>query len=888
MKRSLRSWIWRVPVDQEVDEEIGFHIEMRTRELIDRGADPTTAREEAIKRAGDLRRLARRCIELGKKRDRHMQRAQYVHEFLDDLGFAGRQLRRSPAFTLVAAVTLALGIGANSAMFALADATLLRPLPYPNPDRLAIVWGQDGNSRTAVDVLDFRDFRQQNHTFERMAAVRLGAGGGPLLAAPDGTVESVDRQTVSTAFFDVLGVTPVAGRTFLASDEGPRASVVVLSEGLWRTRFGGDSAVVGATIRLNGEPHTVIGVVPDDVQWTRHASIWTLAPQVPATFAQRGQRMLQVVGRVKPGVALEEAQADLSVIAERLGRDFPKSNQNIGVTVEPFRVGLIGRDLRLTSMFLVGVVGVVLLMCCANVANLLLARANVRTRELAVRSALGAGRARIVRLLLTESLVLAVLGGGLGIAVGAAVLQVAPSLIPVGLLPAAVKLTFDARVVAFCAVSTLAVGVVFGLIPAWLATKKPLAQTIASEGRISTRGGGRLRNLLASGEVAAAALLLCGAGLLLRTVLVFSSFETGYQADGDAVLTLDFTVQGSRYSTPEAFLQFYDAVERDVRALPLIESAGWASSLPWGTTEFGRLPFEIVGSVPVEPGNRQFADFAPATPGYFHTLSIPIVAGREFSAADTGQSTPVCIVNEAFVRRHLQGRNPIGTRVAIRSSVFKAPPSGREIVGIARQVPGRPDDPNELAQVYVPLTQAASGDTFLVVRSAAGKPEALVPGIRAIVARHDANVPVRRIRTLDDLAGEATARYRFRAVLVTTFAALALLLALVGVFGVLAYSVQQRWREFGVRVALGATPAGVLALVLRGAVRAIAVGAAVGLAGAALLSKSISTFLYGVTPLDPVTFGSVGLIVAATAAVAIAAPALRAAHIDPILALRKE
>jgi putative ABC transport system permease protein len=887
MKRSLRSWLWRVPVDREVDDEIAFHIEMRTRELIERGMDPTAAREEALRRAGDVNRLRTACVDLGRKRDRTLRITQYLQEFGDDVRFGARQLMRAPGFALVAAVTLAFGIGANSAMFALADATLLRPLPYPDSDRLAIVWARDATARTAVDPLDYRDFREQNRTFERMAAVRLGAGGGPLLAAPDGTVESVDRQTVSTAFFDVLGVTPVAGRTFLASDEGPRTSVVVLSEGLWRTRFAGDDAAIGSTVRLNGEPHTVVGVVPDEVQFTRPASIWTLAPQAPVSLTQRGQRFLQVVGRLKPGIEVSEAQADLSVIADRLAREFPRTNKDIGVAVDPFRAGLMGRDLRLTSMFLAGVVGVVLLMCCANVANLLLARATVRARELAVRSALGAGRARIIRQILTESLLLAAVGGALGVAVGAAILEVAPSLIPAGLLPAAVKLTFNVRVVAFCAISTLAVGIVFGLIPAWQATAKPLAQTIASEGRSSTRGGGWVRNLLASGEVAAAALLLCGAGLLLRTLFVLSSFETGYQASGDTVVTLDFTV--GRYPTPEALLQFYDNVERDVRALPGVRTVGWSSSLPWGTTEFGRLPFEIVGNTREGDQSRPAADYTAASPGYFHTLGIPIVAGREFSAADSIRSTPVCIVNEAFVHRYLAGRNPIGARVAIRPSILmKTTPLEREIVGVARQVPGRPDDPHDLLQVYLPLAQVPTGDVFLVVQSAAGRPEALVPSIRAAVAQHDANVPVRRIRTLDDLASEATARYRFRAVMMGTFAGLALLLAMVGVFGVLAYSIQQRSREFGVRIALGATKSNVLGLVLASATRTIVPGAIVGLAAAALSSQSISAFLYGVQPLDPLTFGIVAAVVAATAAVAILSPALRATHIDPIVALRKE
>jgi putative ABC transport system permease protein len=804
-----------------------------------------------------------------------------------DLRFALRQLRASPAFTFVAVVTLALGIGANSAMFALADATLLRPLPYTDPDRLVMIWERSPTRpESPVSPLALRDWVTQSASFDALGGVALGLGGGPVVTAPDGTMETAERQMVTSGFFDALGVTPVAGRTFQPADDGRSPSVVVFSETLWRSRFGGDFKHIGGMVRLNGQPFTLIGVVSDDVRFTRPASMWTLIPELDSAINVRGARFMEVVGRLKKGVTLDSARADLSVIAERAARDFPRTNEGWGITLRALRRGLTGPDLQLTSIVLLAVVGFVLLLCCANVANLLLARACAREREVALRAALGAGRGRIVRQLLTESLLLAAMGGASGMTIGTAILSAAPAVIPPGLLPPAVVLSFDARVVIFCIGAALLVGLLFGLVPAWQATRTSLTQVIGSDSRSTTRGGGRFRTVVVAGEVAAAVLLLCGAGLLVRTMLALGSFDPGYRADGDSVLTLDFSVGGARYDKPESLLQFYEAVERDVRALPGVRRAGFSSSLPYGTSEMGRRVFDVVG----EPAGRdaQSADTAVATPGYFHTLDLAIVAGRGFTEHDTLNSAPVCVVNEAFARQYFTGRNPIGARIVARPLPPEPPSIPREIVGVVRQTKGRPDDPQELMQATAPLAQLPRGDTFLVVQAAAGPPAALVPAIRDLVARYDPNVPVRRIRTLEDLLGERTAGYRFRAVTVATFAGLALLLATVGVFGVLAYSVEQRSRELGVRIALGATTRNVLTLVLAGASRVIVAGIVIGLAVAAMLARSISTFLYGVEPLDAMTFGTVVVVVAVTGIIATGVPALRALRLDPVVTLRSE
>ena len=818
-----------------------------------------------------------------------MRLTERLEDLRGDTRLAVRQLMSAPGFTLVAALTLALGIGVNSAIFSLADAVLIRPLPFAQTERLVMLWERTPTSpKTGVSPLNMRDWNLQSRSFDGMAYVQRGMGGGPLLTAPDGSIETAERQSTSVNFFDVLGVVPIAGRTFSPEDDGPSPRAVLLGEALWRRRFSGDPSIVGRLVRLNGQPYTVVGVVADNVQFSRPAEIWTLSPQFPDTPMLRAIRAFDVVARLKPGVTIEAAQAELNVIAERLAIEYPEPNKGTGVIAETLRAGIVGSDLATTSVFLLGVVGFVLLLCCANVANLLLARAAARGREIAVRSALGAGRGRIVRQLLTESLVLAMLGGILGIGVGAAILRAAPAMIPAGLLPAAVTPAFDVRVVTFGLAAALVVGVVFGVIPAWQATSGALTGVMASESRSTTSASRRFRSLLVSGEVAAAVVLLCGAGLLLQTLLRLVGGDTGYRAPSESILTLDFSVNtgaNTRYPTPEAITQFYDAVSRDVSALPEVRRVGWASSLPYGTSELGRWRFEIVGDPPIEERDRPTAEFTTADPGYFSALDLPIVNGRGFNERDTLRSLPVCLVNEAFVRRHFKGRNPIGARLAL-SAPPNRPVQIREIVGVARQTSGEPDAPEELLQVYVPTAQFPTGDVYMVVQPSAGTAQALTPLVRRVVARIDPDVPVRRDRTLETLSIASTAGYRFRAEMVGTFAALALVLAMVGVFGVLAYTVQQRQREIGVRMALGATSFRVTWLVFRDAGWMIAAGAVAGMVLAALSGRLVATFLFGVDPLDPLTFVTVPVVIVLTAIVAAAAPAWQASRVNPADAFR--
>jgi putative ABC transport system permease protein len=904
MKRSLRSWLWRVPLDQEVDEELSLHIELRTRELVERGMDPRAARDLVLSRIGDLRQLKRTCIDLGRKRDREMRLARFVDELWQDVTFALRQMRAAPGFTAVVALTLALGIGANSAIFALADAVLLRPLPYANGDRLVFIdeHGPQQGGRSRIELLNFDEWTAQNRTFETMAAIWIpAAGGGPTLLGTDGTPEMLSSQTVTPQYFDVFGVTPILGRTFRPDDPASQPDAVVLSESFWRRRFAGDPSIIGRAISFEeGRALTVIGIVPAEFQFrpeifrddnvtAKPVSLWALLPRPRqgAEGAARGQcgvcRFLQVVGRLKPGTSIDAARADLTGLAETLAaRTGTRSPRRI--TMTSMHELLIGRELRLTSILFLGVVGFVLLLCCANVANLVLARAAGRTRELAVRATLGAGRRRIITQLLTESLMLAAAGGVLGLGLGAAILSAAPTLLPAELLPSVIEFGVDGRVVAFCVAMTGLSGVLFGLAPAWQASGLSLVQAITSEGRTATSRGGQFRRVVAAAEVAAAVLVLCGAGLLLRTLLAIDNTDQGYRAESERVLTLDFTLPGTRYGTPDSLRQFYDAIEREVGTVSGVRSVGWASSLPLGGSQLGGQAFEIVGDAPARDSNRSSADFQIVSHSYFRTLDLPIVAGRGFTAEDGAGGPAVCIVSEGFVRRYLAGRNPLGIRLRVNTN-RDAP--AREIVGVARQVKERPDETEDHIQIYVPNQQVPHTEAYLLVRTA-GDAETQTPDIRRAIARVDQQLAVGTVVTLEGIERQATGRHRFRAMLVMTFAALALVLAMVGVFGVLAYSVQQRVREFGVRIALGATTAQVLGLVMGSAGRVVGAGAAIGLGLALIFAQALSTFLFGVPPRDPLTFAAVTIVLAMTAAVACAIPAFRASRVDPAVTFRSE
>jgi putative ABC transport system permease protein len=892
MKKDPRPWFWAPPVEQEVDEEIAFHLAMHTRDLIANGMTPDAAREAARQRLGDLHRLRRECVSLGRKRNRMMRIRQWLEELQNDLVVAIRGLKGSPGFTAAAILTLALGIGANSAIFALADAALLRPLGFPDAGRLARLYERTPTTdRMVVAPFEVAAWSDRSRAFEAIA------GFWPTrraMTGVDGVGEQIDSQTVSIRFFDVFRVAPVAGRTFVAADDTPGANIVIVSERLWKGRFGGDSGLVGRQVKFDGELFTVVGIMPDGFQVLSPCDAWF----VTTTSFMRGPagvaHFLRVAGRLAPGVTLADARREMTTIANDIARERPELNKDRGVFIETLHDGLIDPDLQLTAKLLLGVVAFVLLTCCANVANLMLARTSTRARELAVRSALGAGGRRIARLLFTESFVLAGLAGVLGAALGAAILDAAPSLMPPRVLPVNVRLTFDLRVLAFCAAAAFILALAFSAVPAWQATHLPPVQAMTTGGRAATRRGSWFRSLLAMSQVAAAVILLCGAGLLLRSLFALGRVESGSRADEVLTMTVSLPFvrtnapPGTRYVTPESQLQFYDDVEREVRGLPGVRDVAFGSALPFSGWWIG-MYFQVEGEPPRPEAMRDQSRYQHVGPTYFKTLGIPVVAGRAFTRADTVTSTPVCIVNEALVRQYLKGRSPVGIRIVVRGmNTAGGSLPVREIVGVVSNVKESPDEATPQPQIYVPVAQDTPSQLSLSVAPAGGSAAALTSAVRAAIARVDPERPVQDVQTLARIRQEATSPARFRSVLIGAFALLALTLSIVGVFGVLAYSVQQRVREFGVRMALGATAGNVLANVLGSTTRIVVAGLFAGLLAAAALGRSMSAFLFGVQPVDPLTFASVAALLSSTALLAAAIPAVRAARVDPVVALRDE
>jgi putative ABC transport system permease protein len=801
--------------------------------------------------------------------------------FWQDVGYAFRTLRRAPGFTAVSVVVLAVGIGANAAMFGLVDAALLRPLPFASPERLVMVSeAASSNPRSRVAPLNFLDWNEQNRTFESLAAI---AGGARTLTGTSGAAERIPGQAVTSSFFELLGTPPIAGRTFGPGDTAIFPSIVVIGEQLWRSRFGGDLTLIGQPITLDGLPFTVIGIMPRHFQVLAASDLWT--PLVPIRSPeQRRTRYLQVLGRLNTTIGVSQAQADMALIAQDIARLAPDTNTGWTIRVEPLRQAIVGDELRVTSWILAGVVAFLLLMTCSNIANLLLARGLGRTREMALRAALGASRGRIVRQLLTESALLAMFGGVAGLVVTWGALEIAPVVIPAGILPASVVLAFDERVMAFAFAASLTTGVLFGLAPAWQASGISLAKAMATGGRTPTRGHEVFRKALATGEIAIAILLIVEAGLLLRTLLSLNGVDSGYRAEN--VLTMYTALPFSRYSQAQA-LGFYQSVEREIAAIPGVRVVSVGGNLPLDGWDYG-TSFEITDDDSISRANRPAARYQIVGSEYFRTLGIPILHGRGFTPFDTAASQQVCIVNEEFVARHFKGESPVGRQITVQSISLRGPqPVLREIVGVVKQIKGAASERENAIEIYVPVTQNPWYTASIVVQTI-GHPTSYVGAVREALDRVDQNQPVTRVRTMEEVASESTARPRFRAQLVGTFAALALLLASVGVFGLLAFTVGQRTREFGIRMALGGSARDVLRLVLVSCLRITMAGITIGTVAAAMLSRFLSTLLFGVTPLDPVTFISGPVILTAVALLACSLPAWRAIHIEPATALRHD
>jgi putative ABC transport system permease protein len=807
-----------------------------------------------------------------------------MHNLWRDLVYAARILKQAPGFTLIVVIVLAIGIGANSAIFTLIDAALLRPLPFGDPGELVQLWEKPPKrARNSVSPMNFLDWSEQNHVFSMMTAT----SGSSRTMITGNIPERIHGQAVSLRFFDVLQVAPILGRTFGADDAKPGTRSIIIGEPMWRTRFGADPKIIGSTLVLDAEAWTVIGIMPSTFELWQPSDYWSLL-ELERRPEMRAPHFLRVFGRLKPGTTIDEAQAEMNVLGEALAREYPATNKGWGVTMSPLHQALVGDTLRTTSLVLGGVVGLVLLMACANVANLMLARGAGRSREIAVRSALGGSRGRILAQLLTESSLLALLGGVVGLALAWLLVLAAPKLLPAGTLPSGVRMVLDGRVLVFTSILTMATGLLFGLAPAWQGLRMSFTEALRSGGRTATAGMGGLRAVLAIGEIAIAVMLVTGAGLLLRTLVSLDHVDTGIRPDH--VLTAQLSLSNQKYPKPASTLAFYQAVEREVANLPGVHSASISTTLPAQGWDIG-MPAELVDRPAADRAQRKGVHYQMISPTYFRTLGIPLVAGRAINEQDSATSTPVCVVNQQFVREFAEGRDPVGMKVRVDGMGAGGPVSViREIVGVIRQVSvDGPQEARQSSEVYVPLAQNSWYWGVLSLRTAEGiDPASMTRPVKEAIARVDRTQAVGRVSTMEELLRDTVAQPRFRAGLVGTFALLALVLAAVGIFGVLAFSVSQRMREFGIRSALGAQAGDLLRMVLGAGLRITATGLAIGLCAAAALARSLGSLLSGVKPLDPATFITAAAMLSAVALLACAVPALRAVRVDPGIALRQE
>ena len=798
-----------------------------------------------------------------------------------DLRYACRLLARAPGFSVIAVVVLALGIGANSAIFSVVDAALLRPLPFREPGQLAMVWERPpGRPTNRVSPLNFQDWHDQNRVFSGLAAM---GGNSPTLQTPSGP-ERIPGNAVTAEFFSVLGVSPILGRTFTADDERRQAALVVLGENLWRTHFSADPQIVGRWLTLGGKPFQVAGVLPSSFQFEVSADIWTLFT-VERTPQQRRIHYLRVIGRLKPGITLQQAQPAMDAIAAHIAQISPGTNKGWGISMQPMREALVGHELRATSLLLASAVGLILLMACANIANLTLLRGAARAREMTVRVSLGAPSWRLVRQLITESLLLAGAGGIAGIGLAWALIRVAPVVIPEGTLPVGLRVELDLRIVAFTVVATLTAGLISGVVPAWRVTRSALATTLRG-GRSVAPGRSKLLDGLAMAEIALGVVVVSGAGLFLMTLQRLGQVDPGFHAT--RILTMHMILPLSRYSATENREAFYQAAQQQVESVPGVQMASFGGSLPLNGFDIGQS-FTVVGDPPRDSANAPSAHYQIVGARYFETLGIPLREGRPFDSRDNETAPQVAIVNQEFVRRYLAGRPALGTHIRISAMENAGPKTvDREIVGVVGQV--RVTDLGEsenVVEVYVPVLQNSWYSPSLAVRTA-GEPLAMAKAVKAAIAKVDPELAVTEVRTMDEIAYQSMARPRFRARLLAGFGLLAMVLSAAGVFGVLAFSVAQRTREFGIRMALGARAPQVLRMVLvRGGVIA-AGGIGAGLLGAVALGRSVATLLFDVRPVDPPVLIVAAVLLGCVAIGAAGVPAWRAARVDPAITLRDE
>jgi putative ABC transport system permease protein len=803
-----------------------------------------------------------------------------------DVRFGFRLWRKNYGFAAVAALTLALGIGATTAIFSVIHATLFEPMPYRDPGQLVVVWSKIQGGRNSVSAADFQDWQRENTTFEAMAS---SSGANFNLATPGSPPEMVEGTRSTFGFYDkFFGETPWMGRYFLPDEaQAGKDHVVILTHRMWE-HMGSNPNIIGTQLRLDGEPYTVIGVRPPGAPDRMAGDIFA-----PLTFKpeqlNHDFHWLLVFGRLKPGVSVAQAQADMNVVAHRIAQDNPKSNKGWDISVEALHNDFLPPEVIKTMWLLMAAVGFVLLIACVNVANLLLARGSTRQKEVAVRVSLGASRLQVFGQFLSESLALALIGGLLGTALGIGMIKVFMAALPQYTLPSEADVRLSVPVLLFTFVVTMIAGVLFGCAPAWQASRLDLNETL-KEGSRSLSGPGRqsLRRVLVILEFSLALTLLAGAGLAIHSFWNLARVDLGFRVDH--LNTFSLTVPNEKLTQPQQIISFYQQLLERIKSIPGVTQAEAGEGMPLQGTNFG-MPFFIAGKPVSDPSARPGAGFSMVTPGYFQTFGVQMANGRSFTEQDVAGSVPVAVVNETFANRYLKGLNPLTQRVVVEQlipGVTKlGPPIEWQIVGVFRNVHNGRIRSEGFPEIDVPFWQSPWPSAAIAVRTA-GDPALMTKSIAAAVHSLDPDLALAQVKTMDQIVSESLVSDRFLSLLYCSFAAVALLLAAIGIYGVMAFMVAQRTHEIGLRIALGADQRHVVKIVLVEGLALTAIGLAIGLGGACLVGRAMRSTLYGVGTVDFAAFGAVSTVLLASALLACYIPAQRAAKVDPMVALRYE
>ncbi|HEU0175713.1 MAG TPA: ABC transporter permease [Blastocatellia bacterium] len=874
--RRMLSLLRRGRHEREMEEEMRFHLEMQIEQNLASGMAPEEAHYAARRQFGNQTWL--------KEVSREMWSLNSIETLIQDLRYGARRLIKNPGFTLIAVITLAFGIGANTAIFSVVNAVLLRPLPYPNSERMVYIFEgkqSDPKAENSISPHNFTDIRSRNQSFDSYFAFNYMS----FTLTGDQQPEELNGVQASADFGRVVGIAPFLGRVFTTEEDAPgKGHVALISDGLWRRRFGADPQILGRNVQLNGEPYTVIGVMPPNFDFPNpNIEVWAPLALDLAKYS-RGTAFLTGAARLKPNVTVEQARADLQNIAEQLKKEIPNFDPAFTLKVETVREHLFG-DLARLLMILLGAVALVLLIACVNVANLMLGRATARWKEMALRSALGASRWSLVQLLLVESALLAVIGGVLGLLLASYGVNALVAINPIA-TPTHEKIAIDGYVIAFTFLISFFAVALFGLAPAWQATKTDLNQALRENSRSAT-GARRLklmRGALAVAEISLSLVLLVSAGLLLESLWRLLNVNPGFRAEN--VVTCSINLPRAKYPDDRRQAEFFRRTLEQARAIPGVESAGFGTSLPFSGSR-GHSSFRI-DDRPTSPIDRPNADRHQVAPGYFTTMGIPLLAGRDFTDADSIERPGVVIINEAAARRFWPNENPLGKHITIgmpQEVKLYGKAVSREIIGVFGAVKHEELKDDFQPEIYIPTWQLPTLSMTLIVRGKAPA-ESLINGIRHAVQSIDPEQPIRRAQLLETAIARTVAPQRLVTVLLSFFAALAMTLAMIGIYGVMSYNVAQRTQEIGVRMALGARSRDVLKLILRQGMTLALIGVSIGLPVSAVSTRLVKSMLFGVGPNDPLTFMAIALSLTMVALLACLIPARRATKVDPMVALR--